>query len=82
MRAPDELRELVERELDSISFSTALAGLAEPMRYALGGGGKRIRPVLCLATAAGSASSARPPAASAVARQRTGRIRLPPPASA
>ena len=51
MRAPDELRELVERELDSISFSTALAGLAEPMRYALGGGGKRIRPVLCLATA-------------------------------
>jgi geranylgeranyl diphosphate synthase type II len=38
MRAPDELRALVEQ------------GLAEPMRYALAGGGKRIRPVICLAT--------------------------------
>ena len=28
MRAPDELRALVERELDSISFSTELAGPA------------------------------------------------------
>jgi geranylgeranyl diphosphate synthase type II len=51
MRAPDELRELVERALASPPFSTALAGLSEPMRYALAGGGKRIRPVLCLATA-------------------------------
>jgi len=51
MRAPDELRELVERELASRPFSTSLSGLSEPMRYALAGGGKRIRPVLCLATA-------------------------------
>ena len=51
MRAPDELRELVERELASPSFSTSLSGLSGPMRYALAGGGKRIRPVLCLATA-------------------------------
>ncbi len=51
MRAPDELRALVERELASPSFSTSLAGLSEAMRYATSGGGKRIRPVLCLATA-------------------------------
>lgn len=50
MRAPDDLRELVEREIASAAFSSPLAGLAEPMRYALEGGGKRIRPVLCLAT--------------------------------
>jgi geranylgeranyl diphosphate synthase type II len=51
MRAPDELRELVERELGSPSFARSLSGLSEAMRYALAGGGKRIRPVLCLATA-------------------------------
>jgi geranylgeranyl diphosphate synthase, type II len=51
MRAPDELRELVERALASPSFALSLAGLSEAMRYALAGGGKRIRPVLCLATA-------------------------------
>ena len=45
-----------------------LAGLAEPMRYALGGGGKRIRPVLCLATteAAGGDVHAAVPAATAL----------------
>ena len=52
MRAPDELRELVERlaRVDRRS-RRRLSGLSEPMRYALAGGGKRIRPVLCLATA-------------------------------
>jgi geranylgeranyl diphosphate synthase type II len=51
MRAPDELRALVEAELASSSFAEALDGLSASMRYALEGGGKRIRPVLCLATA-------------------------------
>ena len=51
MRAPDELRALVESSLATIGLHPSLAGLEEPMRYALGGGGKRIRPVLCLATA-------------------------------
>ena len=37
--------------LDGSGPPPELGGLAEPMRYALGGGGKRIRPVLCLATA-------------------------------
>ncbi len=50
---PDDLRELVDRYLTRLSFSEtpATAGLAEAMRYSLLAGGKRIRPVLALATA-------------------------------
>jgi len=50
---PDDLREAVDRHLATIHFSdqAATAGLDEAMRYSLLGGGKRIRPVLCLATA-------------------------------
>ncbi|MGA9370640.1 MAG: polyprenyl synthetase family protein [Solirubrobacterales bacterium] len=50
---PDDLRELVDRYLTRLSFSetSATAGLAEAMRYSLLAGGKRIRPVLALATA-------------------------------
>jgi geranylgeranyl diphosphate synthase, type II len=50
---PDELQRLVERELDALEFSTepATARLVETMRYSLLAGGKRIRPVLALATA-------------------------------
>jgi geranylgeranyl diphosphate synthase, type II len=50
---PEDLRELVERYLDQIGFSdaAATAGLEEAMRYSLLAGGKRIRPVLALATA-------------------------------
>jgi geranylgeranyl diphosphate synthase type II len=51
MRAPEDLRELVESGIGELGLHPSLAGLAAPMRYALGGGGKRIRPVLCLATA-------------------------------
>ena len=50
------LRELVESELAKLFTPEGLLtdadvppGLAEPMRYALLGGGKRLRPVLCLA---------------------------------
>ena len=50
------LRELVEGELAKLFTPEGLLtdaevppGLAEPMRYALLGGGKRLRPVLCLA---------------------------------
>jgi geranylgeranyl diphosphate synthase type II len=49
MRAPDDLRELVEASLAGLWLDPSLGGLEEPMRYALAGGGKRIRPVLCLA---------------------------------
>jgi geranylgeranyl diphosphate synthase type II len=53
MPYPEELRLLVERELDSLTFPAepATAGLVEAMRYSLLAGGKRIRPVLALATA-------------------------------
>lgn len=50
---PDELRLEVERYLETLRFSpeSAIDGLAEAMRYSLLAGGKRIRPVLALATA-------------------------------
>jgi geranylgeranyl diphosphate synthase, type II len=50
MRRPDELRTLVEDYLDGLQLSPDLGGLEEAVRYALAGGGKRVRPVLCLAT--------------------------------
>jgi geranylgeranyl diphosphate synthase type II len=50
---PDDLRSLVEEFLAGRRFSTksATAGLDEAMRYSLLAGGKRVRPVLTLATA-------------------------------
>jgi len=50
---PVELQEQVEDYLGSLAFTdeTSIAGLVEAMRYSLLGGGKRIRPVLALATA-------------------------------
>jgi len=50
---PEQLQRLVEDELDRLTFSSepATARLVEAMRYSLLAGGKRIRPVLALATA-------------------------------
>ncbi len=50
---PEDLRELVDAYLAELRFSTdpATEGLDEAMRYSLLAGGKRIRPVLALATA-------------------------------
>ncbi len=50
---PDHLREEVEAYLRGLRFSEEplTAGLEEAMRYSLLAGGKRIRPVLALATA-------------------------------
>jgi geranylgeranyl diphosphate synthase type II len=45
---PDELRARVEAYLDELALAPELGSLAAPMRHALGG--KRVRPVLCLAT--------------------------------
>ena len=47
---PDELRALVEEELGRLAFAPELGPLEEAARYSLLGGGKRIRPVLALAT--------------------------------
>jgi geranylgeranyl diphosphate synthase type II len=50
---PDDLRELIETYLTGLRFSAIpeTDGLDEAMRYSLLAGGKRIRPVLALATA-------------------------------
>jgi geranylgeranyl diphosphate synthase type II len=50
---PDALRERIERYLEGLRFAKepGVAGLEEAMRYSLLAGGKRIRPVLALATA-------------------------------
>ncbi|MGB2952614.1 MAG: polyprenyl synthetase family protein [Gaiellaceae bacterium] len=58
MRTPDELRDLAESYLEELALTPELGGLQEPVRYAFGGGGKRVRPVLCLAT--GEAAGASP----------------------
>jgi geranylgeranyl diphosphate synthase, type II len=68
MRRADELRSLVEAYLDELELAEELGALKQPIRYALDGGGKRLRPVLCLAVA--EAAGAEPedalPAAAAI----------------
>jgi geranylgeranyl diphosphate synthase type II len=49
MRTADELRDAVEAYLRSLSLAPDLGALEEALRYPLEAGGKRIRPVLCLA---------------------------------
>src|SRR6266700_3620145 len=63
---PDQLRALVESYLDELALTPELGTLAEPIRHALGG--KRVRPVLCLATgeALGGAPERLLPAAAAI----------------
>ena len=66
---PDDLRRLVEEYLEGLRFSdAATTGLDEAMRYSLLAGGKRIRPVLCLAAArsAGTDPAEVLPAAAAI----------------
>jgi geranylgeranyl diphosphate synthase type II len=50
---PEDLRSLVDAALGRLAFSAAdpTAGLEQAMRYSLLAGGKRVRPVLALATA-------------------------------
>jgi len=51
MRDPDELRALAEAYLGDLALNPDLYGQAESVRYAVMVGGKRVRPVICLATA-------------------------------
>ncbi len=51
MRTADELRDAFEAYLGTCPFASELGRLEGVMRYALGSGGKRVRPVLCLAVA-------------------------------
>ena len=48
-RSPEALRDLVEGYLGELAFTPELGALEEALRYPLESGGKRIRPVLCLA---------------------------------
>ena len=68
VRSQQELRGLIETYLADLALAPELDGLTEAMRYSLDGGGKRIRPLLCLAV--GDALGADPegllPAAAAV----------------
>jgi len=68
MLAPDELRPLVDDYLADLALTPELSGLEAALRYALDGGGKRIRPVLVLATAeaAGCTAEDALPAAAAL----------------
>jgi geranylgeranyl pyrophosphate synthase len=50
MQTPDELRTLVEGYLGELALTPELHGQSESVRYALVGG-KRVRAVICLATA-------------------------------
>ena len=66
MRTPDELREAIEGYLAEIELAPELGRLEDAVRYALDPGGKRIRPVLCLAvyeSAGGTVEHALPAAA-------------------
>ena len=60
MRAPDELKTLVESFLERLELWPELHGQADSVRYAVGMGGKRVRPVIALAV--GEAVGAEPPA--------------------
>jgi geranylgeranyl diphosphate synthase, type II len=57
MRSPDELRELVEGYVAELALTPELHGQAESVRYALVGG-KRVRGVICLATAEAAGADA------------------------
>ena len=66
MQPADELRDAIDEYLAALSFTSDLGELTETMRYPLEAGGKRIRPVLCLAVveaAGGSVEDALPAAA-------------------
>jgi geranylgeranyl diphosphate synthase type II len=67
MQTPDELRALVEGYLGELALTPELHGQADSVRYALVGG-KRVRAVICLATAeaAGAEAEAALPAAASL----------------
>jgi len=68
LRAPEELRTLVEGYLAELAFTPELGGLEEALRYPIESGGKRVRPVIALAVgeAAGAVAEHVLPAAAAV----------------
>ena len=67
MRSPEDLRELAEGYLGDLALTPELHGQVESVRYALVGG-KRVRAIICLATAeaAGADPEAALPAAASL----------------
>jgi geranylgeranyl diphosphate synthase type II len=67
VRSPAEHRASIESYLEQIP-EIDRGSLREPLRYALDGGGKRLRPVLCLAVAEAAGAPPQPavPAAAAI----------------
>ncbi len=51
MRTADELRDVFQAYLGALPLAPELGRLEEALRYSLESGGKRIRPILCLAVA-------------------------------
>jgi len=68
MTSPEQLRALVDEYLDGLQLVPELGDLAQAVRYGFEGGGKRVRPVICLATseAAGARVEQALPAAAAL----------------
>ena len=68
MQSPDELRAVAEAYLAELALTPELHGQADSVRYAVTVGGKRVRPVICLATAeaAGAEPQQALPAAAAI----------------
>ena len=56
--SPDELRSIVGEYLEGLELWPALHGQAESVRYSITVGGKRVRPVICLATAEAAGAQA------------------------
>jgi len=57
VRSADELRDAIEAYLGALPLTKELGDLQTSLRYALESGGKRIRPILCLAVADASDGS-------------------------
>src|SRR6266498_3139148 len=68
MPSLDEYQALIDGYLSELPFAAELGALTDAMRYSVEGGGKRIRPVLCLACGEATGSPPRDllPAAAAV----------------
>ena len=47
----DYFSEIIEKAIAAMGFPAEPSGLYEPVRYTLDGGGKRLRPVLLMASA-------------------------------
>jgi len=76
MRTADELRDAVEAYLGSLALAPELGALEQPLRYSLESGGKRVRPLLCLAVAEANGTSLEDAMPAAAALELVGALAL------